>query len=466
MIRRLQRGHSPNCSATGSVVGLALVSAAVAAALLNAWADRLSSVLPDDSEDPGGAGGGSRGGGPDNTDGDREDGGGRDAGGSGDPDSNDVEAHQLRVRLEADRALVAWPEPPALLEVEPAVGAQLLAAGAQAMPATSGPPAPTEVHLAVSGRCPAPCRTCYLDTQRDGAPASFEALRRTVDELATQGIFEIAFGGGEVDRADLDALVSLAAHARARGIVPNLTTSGFAVSPATAPAFRVFGQVNVSLDGLDSYGAVRGWDGSRMALAAIEYLVDAGVRVGVNTVLCRDNVHELEQIAFELDRRCVSEWQWLRLKPAGRAQEDYAERRLDASQATALHARAVAIEARHGLSVRFDCAMTPFLVHDLDVERLRALGIAGCQGGRALWSRHADGGWAPCSFRPGSPLRADLATAWSEDSELQRWREHAERTCASCDARAVCGGGCRVVAHHAGDRFQPDPECPRVLAAR
>ena len=40
-IRSVRRGHSPNCSATGSFVGAALLSAAAVAAVLNAFAARV-----------------------------------------------------------------------------------------------------------------------------------------------------------------------------------------------------------------------------------------------------------------------------------------------------------------------------------------------------------------------------------------------------------------------------------------
>ena len=134
--------------------------------------------------------------------------------------------------------------------------------------------------------------------------------------LAALGVFEVALGGGEVVRED--DLVATADRIRALGMVPNRTTSGFGVTDRVARRMAGrFGQVNVSVDGLgERYAAVRGWDGAAVGLRAIDRLVRAGVRVGVNTVLTRENVDGLEEMGRELAALGVTEWQWLRLKPA------------------------------------------------------------------------------------------------------------------------------------------------------
>ncbi|MCK6526678.1 radical SAM protein [Myxococcota bacterium] len=331
--------------------------------------------------------------------------------------------------------------------------------------------APTEVHLAVTSRCPARCSACYLP--RGGAPAEpgGEEIRSALRQLASLGVFEVAFGGGEpVLRDDL---LDLAREARDLGLVPNLTTSGIGLTAHAARRMAgLFGQVNVSLDGFGAgYEAVRGWDGTRTALAALERLGEAGVRAGVNTVLTRSNVGNLADMGAALAERGVAEWQWLRLKPAGDGAQVYETMALSADEALTLWPRALSVEAETGLAMRFDCALVPFLAaHGLPPDRLRRLGVEGCAGGHSLWSRGASGGYAPCSFvEAGAGGGAEAAEIWAADPVLGAWRRRAEdppEPCASCDYREVCRGGCRVVARHrVGDAMAPDPECPRVRAA-
>lgn len=437
-ILKLRRGHSPNCSAVGSVVGVALVSAVVAGAVINAWAERFA----------------------------------RWAGGAGEPGP--------RLRREQDGGVLSWPDPPALMVLDAAGAEAALAAGAieigsEAPRAPGGAQrAPDEVHVAVTGRCPVSCAGCYLDAGPHGGAGEppFAELVEQLRQAAELGSFEVAFGGGEgALRADL---IELAAEARRQGLVPNLTTSGFGVTPRFADrAAELFGQINVSWDGPRGvYEAVRGWEGAQRGLAALDVLREAGVRVGVNTVLSRHNAASLEGMAAELVGRGVSEWQWVRFKPAGRGRDRYAELALPAPELEGLFPRALAIEERFGLALRFDCAMVPFLAAaGPPVELLERLGVTGCAGGTELWTRGAEGSWKPCSYATAEAFTAStgsapLATRWHEDAELQRWRGYARalpEPCASCDYQRVCRGGCRIVSEHlSGAVFAPDPECPRV----
>ncbi len=430
MIRSLRRGRSPNCSATGSFVGIALVSAVAGAAVLNAWADRFA----------------------------------RWTGGGDGPDEPPL------LRDEDDGAALRWPDPPATLFLDEAGRAAASVAGARVI--GGGPPvphalrAPTEVHLAVTDRCPAPCSTCYLDNGPHGAEADLDALGADLEVLAEQGVLEIAFGGGEALLHP--ATLLLARRVRALGMVPNLTTSGFGLDADTArAAAAVFGQVNVSIDGLGAtYRSVRGWAGEAVGVGAVRRLVAAGARVGVNTVLTRANLPTLRRMAERFAELGVAEWQWLRLKPTGRARADYAAQRLDRAQAACLWPLALELESGSPLQIRVDCALVPFLAaHLRSPEQAARLGLVGCPGSHSLMTRHASGAWAPCSFVDGEVLSAP--SAWREAPRLQRWRQRAARPpepCASCAWAEVCRGGCRVVARHvAGDELAADPECPRVM---
>jgi radical SAM protein with 4Fe4S-binding SPASM domain len=428
-IRSLRRGHSPNCSSAGSVVGAALISAALGGAVLNAYADRLARWLRNEDD------------------------------------------ARPKVRREDFGAIVAWPDPAALVELAGAAAAAALASGDPAGAGDAVPgalSAPTEVHLAVTSRCPVKCTGCYLDAgpDRESDP-DLDALRADLERLAAMGVVEVAFGGGEAILRD--DLVALLAHARSFGLVPNVTTSGFGLTPARARAIgQHVGQVNVSLDGLATYGAVRGWNGAAAGLEAIRTLREAGVRVGVNTVITRANFAELEALGDRIAAEGAAEWQWLRFKPGGRGSAVYAEMALAPEQALRLWPLALASEARTGLVMRWDCAMVPFLAaHGVEAERAAQLGVTGCAGGHSLLARNADGSGCPCWLvDPGGGVRPPPREAWVSDPVLAAWRARAAappEPCASCDWREVCRGGCRVVSQHlTGDAMAPDPECPRV----
>jgi radical SAM protein with 4Fe4S-binding SPASM domain len=336
--------------------------------------------------------------------------------------------------------------------------------------------APVELHVAATEKCGVGCEGCYLDARPDGRAPAFEELVRRLDAAARAGVFTIAFGGGEpLTRDDLPAL---AEAARARGLVPVLTTSGFGMTRARAEALTGFAQINVSYDGAgDAYEAVRGVDGARGAERAIEALSLAGIRVGVNVVLTRATFDALPSTLTRARALGAREAQLLRYKPAGRAAKlDYYARRLAPEQARAL-GRTLRALARDlpDFGIRIDCALVPFLSADDALyaapEKLAAWGVLGCEAAQALTAVRVDGTLAPCSFAPASSVPVDrLAKGFAEDPELAAWRTSpGAEPCLSCNLRPLCKGGCKVVARFTAPDTPvaaPDPECPRVLARR
>lgn len=324
--------------------------------------------------------------------------------------------------------------------------------------------APLELHLAVTARCPLGCAGCYVDARPEGAEPSFAELRARLAEAAAAERHGADAGGGEpLLRRDLG---ELAEAARALGLVPVMTTSGLGLTPERAAGLRAFAQINVSHDGVgEGYAAVRGVlnaGGAQLAERAIAILAEAGIPVGVNVVLTRDNLDALAATAARVAALGAGEIQLLRYKPAGRAAgPDYAARRLLPAQVEALWSAIEALSRDRRLRVRIDCALVPLLSASLiralprPVEALTAFGVFGCEAGRHLGAARADGAPAPCSMFSTDPVTP---------SALRAYHAAPPEPCRSCPLRPVCRGGCQVVARHRTGAFAPDPECPRVLS--
>lgn len=339
--------------------------------------------------------------------------------------------------------------------------------------------APLEAHLQLTNQCTAGCTGCYTGASPEGAPNEWglAAWTRAIDALADAGVFHVALGGGE--SAVLPWLGELADHARARGIVPNLTTSGLDGLPALLAIADRFGQVNVSLDGLGAtYAAVRGFDGFARADHAIRALRRVKRDVGINVVVTRHNFDELPAIfAYAAERR-LSEVELLRFKPSGRGARAYADLRCTDAQHRAFLPAVLAAARQHAIRVKVDCSYTPMLAHHRPARALLAeLCVYGCTGGDFLVGAKPGGQLTACSFaQPAPPHETtrgvrrprvdELATYWDAPDAFgafRTWRAAAE-PCASCEYHALCRGGCKVVATHVtGDLAAPDPECPRVV---
>ncbi|MBS2016759.1 MAG: radical SAM protein [Deltaproteobacteria bacterium] len=335
---------------------------------------------------------------------------------------------------------------------------------------------PLEVHVAVTSRCAAGCEGCYLDAKPDGLEPPLAELDATFAALASAGVFTVAFGGGEPTlRDDLDLV---AEAARARGLVPVVTTSGLGLGDRKIERLRAFAQVNVSYDGAgDDYATVRGYDGAAQAESAIARLSAAGIPVGVNVVLTRATFPRVRETVRRAIALGAKEVQLLRYKPQGRARTlDYLSKRLGAEQAAGLGdlLRELSREHEGRAHVRIDCALVPFFSADPELatrpDLLARWGVLGCEAGDRLASTRVDGRLAPCSFTAPSSLHAtNIAGGWAHDPDLGPYRDFVAapaEPCASCTLRPVCKGGCKVVSEHAGEGIGPDPECPRVRAHR
>ena len=334
--------------------------------------------------------------------------------------------------------------------------------------------APLEAHLQLTNQCAAGCKGCYTSSTPTGGSneLGLEAWKRTLDELASMGVFHLALGGGE--SADLPWLGEIAAYARDRGLIPNLTTSGLSNFDRVLSNAHHFGQINISMDGLgDAYAKVRGFDGFQAADKALRSLRSIKRDVGINVVVTRETFEQIDPLFAYAKRNRLSEVELLRFKPAGRGSVAYDGLRCTAEQHQALLPTVLAAAKRHRVRVKLDCSYTPMIAcHAPDRELMASLAVYGCVGGDFLVGAKANGTMSACSFAvppPGIPKVEQIADYWNQDDAFgafRKWRDEAE-PCSSCDYQDLCRGGCKAVSRHVtGNEAAPDPECPRVLAHR
>jgi radical SAM protein with 4Fe4S-binding SPASM domain len=329
--------------------------------------------------------------------------------------------------------------------------------------------APTEVHLAATNACPVRCQHCYM-ASGEGAPDEMDTptFRRALEVLARAGVFHIALGGGEaLMRAEI---FELAAYARELGMVPNLTISGAVMTPALADRMNVFGQVNLSVDGVGrSSGAFRAPGLFDMADRAIDLLLRAGVATGINCVVGRRNFDDIPALFDYARSKGANEIEFLRLKPVGRGKSAYASDRTTYDQNVTLTPMIAELSQRTGLCAKIDCSFVPMMCfHRPPHELLEATATYGCEAANVLLGVNCAGEVAGCSFLPSSGLSVfELEKSWDTDQTFQAlrsWPLQAPEPCRSCDYLQICKGGCHAVAAFVtGSPGNPDPDCPWVV---
>jgi len=327
--------------------------------------------------------------------------------------------------------------------------------------------APCEVHFSVTNRCSSGCKNCYMDSgAADPHELSFTEFCRAVDLLADMGVFHMALGGGEAfEREDF---LELARYVRSRGIIPNLTTNGFHITKTIARQCSVFGQVNVSIDGIGGlYRDMRGVDGYSRACDALRLLREAGVQTGINCTVARKNITVLDEIVALAKQYDLHDVEMLRFKPFGRGMLDYREMRLTPQQNREVFGRFGGLSEKFNIPIRIDCSFIPMICwHHPDREIMDKLSINGCDAGNALLSVRSDGVLAGCSYCSNNESIFGFPKLWATSEHLSRCRTRIKQLgnpCNHCDYLEICKGGCRsVAAFITGNPDAPDPECPFI----
>jgi radical SAM protein with 4Fe4S-binding SPASM domain len=377
----------------------------------------------------------------------------------------------LRIRAEWFGGIVALERPRALVSVNRAMAR---AVGLASSPRWKGADpghlrAPTEVHLVTSRRCEAGCRSCYVSATPRGEQMSLPQASAALEHLAAQGVFHVALGGGEA--TELPHLFAIAARARELGLIPNLTTNGLSMTPSLAERCRVFGQVNVSVDGVgEAYRRARGFDGFAQAKRALELLRAVKREVGINCVVSRSSYPKLHEVVALAKQLKLADVELLRFKPAGRGAAQFGDEDLTGEQARGLFPRAQWLSVRYRMRVKLDCSFAPMVFwHRPSSWVARFFGVVGCEGGNVLAAVMPDGALQGCSFggpREGSAFDGnDVERAFADSfGSFRGFEAAAVEPCRSCAYLSLCKGGCRVVAQAQGAWADPDPGCPRVRA--
>ncbi len=329
--------------------------------------------------------------------------------------------------------------------------------------------APAEVHFALTNKCSGNCPHCYMNSgSRDKNELDENSVKKALDILAEMKIFHVAMGGG--DALEREDLFETAEYARKIGIVPNLTISGNGINRETASKMKLFGQVNVSMDGVGRYYyTFRNKGAFETADAAVDLLIDAGVPCGLNCVVGRRNFSGIESLFQYAKQKGINEIEFLRLKPSGRGRKLFLEEKTAYDQNIALIPLLEKASAATGITAKIDCSFIPMLCrHYPSLECLYALASFGCEAANVLIGVNSRGMVSGCSFLSGPGISIfDLPAAVNEHDYFDALRTSKYRKkepCASCRYLDICKGGCRAVSEYIfGDGDMPDPDCPFVV---
>lgn len=332
--------------------------------------------------------------------------------------------------------------------------------------------APTEVHFSITSKCSNGCAHCYQNSDLHGGDdLPLEKVKQIVDRLAQLKVFHIALGGGEsLEREDL---FEIAAYIREKGMIPNLTLSGTGLTPKMVERLSLFGQINVSLDSPFLPQPFRSDSSLLTAKEALRALLDAGYKPGINAVLGKENFDHIPQLFKTAAEFGLSEIEFLRLKPVGRAVTHFDEMKMSAHQNKKLLPFLMKWSRKTGVKAKIDCSFVPMLCyHRPSVKMLEKNAVFGCEAGNVLLGISSRGGVSGCSFLPDLMESDAFFAQWPKQrddylSNLVVDSTQLSKPCRNCRYFSICRGGCQaVVNYYSPNGREPDPDCPIVSRYR
>jgi len=339
----------------------------------------------------------------------------------------------------------------------------------------SSPTAPVVVWN-VTWRCNLSCIHCYLPGGGRGELTRDEALS-LVDELADAGVRLLLLSGGEpLLREDL---LEIARRAADMGIRVGLSTNGTLITRGVAEKLKRAGiaYVGISLDGASPgpHDAIRGVRGSfDAALRGLRNCVEAGLSVGLRTVVLRRNLGEVPRVVELAARMGVKRICFYHFVPAGRGGgcvgDDIGreERRRLVEYLYGVARENPDVEVLTVCNPSDGVLVCRLLERDSPDDARHAYRLlrmmGGCSAGRRICCIAPDGTVHPCQFMYDVSLgnvREGFREVWRRAEELRWLRDRSMLigACGSCPHRDVCGG-CRARAlYAAGSHVAEDPGC-------
>ena len=284
----------------------------------------------------------------------------------------------------------------------------------------------------LSGKCTLAGIQCYQSGgSLDRANMTLADFKTIADQCEGK-VHQFALGG----RGDPDMhenFEEILAYSRSKGIVPNMTTSGYGLTEENAKIIAKYcGAAAVS------------WYRNDYTYKAIEMLVAAGVTVNVHYVLGNDSIDEAIEIlqAGKLPAG-VGRMIFLLFKPVG--QGDYAnvipagDRRIETLFSLMDNPEVTKI-------VGYDSCCVPALVNNN--KGIDPQSYDSCEGGRFSAYISADMKMTTCSFDRKETYAVSLrdssiAQVW-ESAEFNQFRDNLRNACPDCGHKDICFGGCPI----------------------
>jgi radical SAM protein with 4Fe4S-binding SPASM domain len=285
----------------------------------------------------------------------------------------------------------------------------------------------------LSGKCILAGIQCYQSGSKINAPNMTLEDFKTIVVQCEGKVQQFALGGrGDPDMHEkFEEILKLS---REFGIVPNITTSGYGLTPKKAAIIAKYcGAAAVS------------WYRTEYTYKAIDMLLGEGITTNIHYVLGKDSIDEAINLlrSGELPQG-ISRIVFLLFKPVGQGNT---ANMLSASDERVKILFSMFDSPEVISLVGYDSCSVPALVNNCSNIDYRSFDC--CEGARFSAYISSDMKMTPCSFDSAGEYSVSLKgmtllQAW-ESIEFDRFRNKLKNACPDCNKKDICMGGCPIV---------------------
>ena len=239
--------------------------------------------------------------------------------------------------------------------------------------------------------------------------------------------------GGRGDPDQHEQFEELLKICRENDIVPNFTTSGYGMTPEIAAVCKKnCGAVAVS------------WYRSEYTLAAIQMLLDAGVKTNIHYVLGKNTIDEaIDRLQNETFPKGINAIIFLLHKPAGQGSQANV---LDVNDPKVKEFFAE-VDKTHPYKIGLDSCNVPGAIKYC--KNILPQSLDTCEGARFSCYIDSDMTMLPCSFDQKRQYAVALKPlsieeAWNS-SAFDAFRRKLQGSCPECKHQDLCKGGCPLM---------------------
>lgn len=311
------------------------------------------------------------------------------------------------------------------------------------------------LYLSLTRECNLSCPYCYAyGGERDEKSMEAERLFSLINEASELGVEKIAFTGGEPLLCN--EVFALAQKAKEKGMRLELITNGTLFHGGLLEDLKLFDEIVITLDGSIPaiHDSTRGEGTYYRVVRGIEYLIEHGMAVTVNTIINKSNVYDLYNTIELVGRMGIQQHNTNVHLPMGRGKEDG----LECSDEEVLEGR---FQLGQALQENMD--------REYILQRIRNsfptpyLSRRGCGAATTEMYVNYDGALYPCrllqfpDFVAGNINESSLLELMEDSEVLYNCRRlyRAEiKECKECSIERFCRGGCRAMHYlYTGDIF-------------